>query len=172
MGFDPCGECGLGECAGCMVHNLRAERDKLAREVKEWKHNHGQEVARARFLKKRLDMPVERVKAYDLMAEMQSKVQLFEKQIKEYRHKDLHFYVLRSAVYALARKIDIFELEENELDRISKELILVSGVCRCCGGTGEDGDPDGGTYACDICNGQGYESFTESELIALLDEYR
>lgn len=42
-----------------------ATNEKLAKELHHWKNNHETEVRRARMLKERTDMPVERVRAYD-----------------------------------------------------------------------------------------------------------
>lgn len=66
-----------------IVNKLVQDRDRLAAEVKEWKHNHEQEVARARFLKERLDMPVERIKAYGKMQELQAQLATAQQSAQE-----------------------------------------------------------------------------------------
>lgn len=66
------------------------DRGRLAAEVKEWKHNHEQEVARARFLKERLDMPVERVKAYEKMQELQSQLTAAQEENKRLTYWHSH----------------------------------------------------------------------------------
>lgn len=57
-----------------MAAQYAAERDKLRAEVAHWKQNHAHEVARARLLKERTDMPVERIKAYELVAELRAQL--------------------------------------------------------------------------------------------------
>ena len=50
----------LGRTIEAAAHTLR----ELEREVTHWKANHATEVRRARILKERADMPMERVAAY------------------------------------------------------------------------------------------------------------
>lgn len=49
----------------CEAGVERAEKADLEREVKHWKANHATEVRRARILKERTDMPMERTAAYE-----------------------------------------------------------------------------------------------------------
>ena len=51
---------------------LEAENKRLRSEVAHWKKNHAAEVERARVLKERLDMPFERVLAYEKYKALQS----------------------------------------------------------------------------------------------------
>lgn len=44
---------------------LQDENTRLKAEVARWKNHHETEVRRARILKERTDMPIERVKAYE-----------------------------------------------------------------------------------------------------------
>jgi len=46
-----------------------------------WKHNHDSQVAKTRILIERLDMPVERVQAYQHICELELRVALLEKQL-------------------------------------------------------------------------------------------
>lgn len=52
------------------IAQLSDEVRNLKNEVAHWKANHATEVSRARILKDRPDMPVERVKAYELMGKL------------------------------------------------------------------------------------------------------
>lgn len=47
------------------------EKEKAESEAAHWKANHECEVSRARVLKQRPDMPLERIKAYDRMVELE-----------------------------------------------------------------------------------------------------
>ena len=51
--------------AACEIEQLRTENAALKEQVAHWKNNHETEVRRARVLKERTDMPLERVHAYD-----------------------------------------------------------------------------------------------------------
>lgn len=53
------------------VRDLEETVKRLRSEVLHWKKNHRHEVERARLLKDRLDMPVERVRAYELCKKLQ-----------------------------------------------------------------------------------------------------
>lgn len=53
------------------IRDLEETIRRLRSEVLHWKKNHRQEVERARLLKDRLDMPVERVRAYELCKKLQ-----------------------------------------------------------------------------------------------------
>jgi hypothetical protein len=62
---------------------LQEENARLKREVAQWKNNHACEVGRARVLKDRIDMPLERTKAYDQIGKLQTELAQFnEKLIK------------------------------------------------------------------------------------------
>ena len=51
--------------------NVLARRvEKLESELKHWKSNHAAEVQRARVLKERTDMPLERVQAYEQIGQL------------------------------------------------------------------------------------------------------
>jgi cell division protein FtsB len=51
--------------------NVLARRvEKLESELKHWKSNHAAEVQRARVLKERADMPLERVQAYEQIGQL------------------------------------------------------------------------------------------------------
>ena len=47
------------------LEQLRQRVQELEKEVAHWKNNHETEVRRARILKERTDMPIERVQAYE-----------------------------------------------------------------------------------------------------------
>jgi hypothetical protein len=60
--------------------NTALHRAKAAEKERDhWKANHANEVNRARILKERLDMPYERVDAYELIGELQAKLAAYEK---------------------------------------------------------------------------------------------
>jgi crotonobetainyl-CoA:carnitine CoA-transferase CaiB-like acyl-CoA transferase len=54
-----------GPAMAQQILRLQAERDALKAEVAHWKANHTCEVQRARILKERPDIPIERVQAYE-----------------------------------------------------------------------------------------------------------
>jgi hypothetical protein len=54
--------------------NANKRIKELEREVQHWKSNHSCEVERARVLKERTDMPLERVQAYEQISEMQDQL--------------------------------------------------------------------------------------------------
>jgi hypothetical protein len=130
-------------------------RMELEREVAEWKHNHRQEVSRARVLKERLDIPLERIAAYEQIG----KLQLELAAAQELHRRDLdaaqELYDLRREVYRIGQRLIGDELDEQNQIAVGGELVSASGLCTACEGSGEDGDPDGGTYACECCNGTG-----------------
>lgn len=59
------------------ILRLTKENSELKSELTHWKNNHAAEVSRARVLKERLDMPLERVRAYDLIGKLQSDLEEF-----------------------------------------------------------------------------------------------
>jgi hypothetical protein len=61
-----------GETLLKRVNRIYAERDALRAEVAHWKANHASEVQRARILKERPDIPIERVRAYEQWAKNQA----------------------------------------------------------------------------------------------------
>lgn len=131
------------------------ERRALEREVAHWKANHKCEVERARVLKERTDMPLERVKAYEQIGRLQEQVRGLEETYRRDLKMHEELYILRRTVYRIGKQLKGDVFEEEDIIRIGKELIAESGLCTACDGTGEDGDPDGGTYACDFCKGSG-----------------
>lgn len=65
------------EEANEIILALREENARLKKEVAQWKNNHACEVGRARVLKDRTDMPLERVKAYDQIGKLQQELAEF-----------------------------------------------------------------------------------------------
>jgi hypothetical protein len=72
--------------ARCVLLRALEEIEGLGRQVAEktakaahWKANHTNQVARARILLERPDMPIERVNAYKLIGELQEKLAAHEK---------------------------------------------------------------------------------------------
>ncbi|QJI10778.1 hypothetical protein GuL6_175 [Buttiauxella phage vB_ButM_GuL6] len=63
------------------IVRLHQENDKLAGERDHWKANHECEVSRARVLKERPDMPLERIKAYDRMVELEKENEALKQRI-------------------------------------------------------------------------------------------
>jgi hypothetical protein len=72
-------------------------------------------------------------------------------------------YNLRMRVYKIGQELEGFEIDEDRQISLGKELISLSGVCRNCGGDGQDGDPpdaagEGGWIGkCDCCEGKGFK---------------
>lgn len=67
---------GYSPCPGCEVERLQAQArheadcaEAYKAEAAHWKNNHETEVRRARALKERTDMPLERVEAYEKWGE-------------------------------------------------------------------------------------------------------
>ena len=60
---------------------LHQDNDKLAAERDHWKANHECEVSRARVLKERPDMPLERVNAYNRMVELEKENEALKQRI-------------------------------------------------------------------------------------------
>ncbi len=63
-------------------------------------------------------------------------------------------YNLRLLMYRTGQRLEGDTLDDDELVNLGKQLIAESLVCPHCDGTGEDGDPDGGSYACSTCGGK------------------
>lgn len=59
------------------------EIEKLRTEVQHWKSNHATEIRRARILKERTDMPMERVQAYDKWGEDQKEIELLRRALDD-----------------------------------------------------------------------------------------
>ena len=57
-----------------LIEAMAAEREALIRDRDHWKANHDNQVDRARLLIERTDMPVERVKAYQLVEEQAAQI--------------------------------------------------------------------------------------------------
>lgn len=55
--------------------DLARRVEKLESELKHWKSNHAAEVQRARVLKERTDMPLERVHAYEQIGQLAAELQ-------------------------------------------------------------------------------------------------
>lgn len=67
------------------VFTLREQVEKLTKERDEWKNNHATEVRRARILKERTDMPVERVQAYEQWGKDQEQLAALAEQLTRQR---------------------------------------------------------------------------------------
>lgn len=65
------------------IEQLRARNAELEKEVAHWKNNHETEVRRARILKERTDMPIDRVRAYEKWGEDQRRIVELENDAKE-----------------------------------------------------------------------------------------
>lgn len=59
----------------------RHNEQKAVKEAEHWKANHECEVSRARVLKERLDMPLERVNAYNRMVELEEENKALKQRI-------------------------------------------------------------------------------------------
>ena len=60
------------------VVRLQGRIQALTRELAHWKNNHATEVRRARILKERPDLPIERVQAYEKWGEDQAQLAKFK----------------------------------------------------------------------------------------------
>ncbi|MDA8114134.1 MAG: hypothetical protein M0Z43_05355 [Acidithiobacillus sp.] len=64
-------------------------------------------------------------------------------------------YNLRLLLYRTGNRLLHDWVDDDDCLEIGKELIVESRLCTYCDGTGEDGDEDGGSYACYACKGKG-----------------
>lgn len=85
--------------AGLLEQHARdsAELRRLCGERDHWKANHANQVARSRVLVERTDMPLERVKAYELIGQLQDRVASLEAQLRE-RGEPVVDYALAAAL--------------------------------------------------------------------------
>lgn len=65
----------------CEIKELEQREQNALKEAEHWKANHECEVSRARVLKERPDMPLERVKAYDRMVELEKENEALKQRI-------------------------------------------------------------------------------------------
>ena len=69
--------------------NVLAQRvERLESELKHWKSNHAAEVQRARVLKERTDMPLERVQAYDQIGQLLAERDALAAELKALRKQE------------------------------------------------------------------------------------
>ena len=69
--------------------NVLAQRvEKLESELKHWKSNHAAEVQRARVLKERTDMPLERVQAYEQIGQLLAERDALAAELKALREQE------------------------------------------------------------------------------------
>lgn len=78
----------------------------------------------------------------------------------------MELYQLRRDIHRIGERLIGEEMDEQDQVAVGGQLVELSRLCHSCGGTGEDGDPDGGTYACDSCKGKALIGQSPSEIIA------
>lgn len=67
----------------------------------------------------------------------------------------------RLRLFELGSRLEGYELSSSATMSIGEELVQLSGVCKNCHGSGEDGDPPdaagegGGRFPCEKCKGKG-----------------
>ena len=71
--------------AASAIIGLRQRVAELEKEVAQWKNHHETEVRRARILKERNDMPIERVQAYEQWGKDQARIAELEAVLVEAR---------------------------------------------------------------------------------------
>lgn len=91
---------------------LRAQVSALQTEVKHWRDQHANEVRRARILKDTTDLPLERVRGYELMGELQGQVKKLKAMIA--RKEDLR-RLSSEAQYVAERECDQLRAEVERL---------------------------------------------------------
>lgn len=105
---------------------------------------------------------------HDLKAENERLVEEC-KTLNEIYHRQLgdqmELYEIRREMHRIGERLIGEEIDEQDQIAVGGELIGLSRLCHFCGGTGEDGDPDGGTYACDSCGGKALVGQSPSERI-------
>ncbi len=132
---------------------VEARCQELEAEVKHWKANHACEVERAIVLKERIDMPLERVSAYEQIGKLQSEKTSLETAYNR-RVKDCEdLFFLRRVVFQIGKQLEGYELDQEDISRFGKQLMAESRICPTCEGDGMGGDPDGGSGPCEDCNG-------------------
>lgn len=146
-----------GTCEHCQeITTLRAkltqveqDRDRLAAEVEKLYVGHAELF-------------------HDLKAENERLVEEC-KTLNEIYHRQLgdqmELYEIRREMHRIGERLIGEEIDEQDQIAVGGELIGLSRLCHFCGGTGEDGDPDGGTYACDSCGGKALVGQSPSERI-------
>lgn len=87
-----------------LIHQKELEKlqiafDQARKEAERWKANHACEVDRARVLKERPDMPLERIKAYDRMKELEEENKRLRAQIESLRDRQYDRDMLNMVVY-------------------------------------------------------------------------
>ena len=68
--------------------DLARRVEKLESELKHWKSNHAAEVQRARVLKERTDMPLERVQAYEQIGQLLAERDALAAELKALREQE------------------------------------------------------------------------------------
>jgi hypothetical protein len=62
-------------------------------------------------------------------------------------------YALRRVVFQIGKQLEGYELDEEDIRRLGKQLMAESRICPTCEGDGLGGDPEGGMGPCEDCNG-------------------
>jgi len=83
------------------ISTLKAKVTALEAEVLHWKANHASVVTKSRILIERIDMPIERVKAFELIGQLQDSVSTWEtdyKKLKEFSDNQIDWYRARAGL--------------------------------------------------------------------------
>lgn len=92
--------------AAVIANNAGAEIKDLRRERDHWKANHDFQVARARLLIERTDLPLERVRAYEELAALRERMAGMEKDAARWRIAREFEYVTDFEVLGIDQRID------------------------------------------------------------------
>lgn len=65
-------------------------------------------------------------------------------------------FQLRRAIYRTGDLLANYDVDEKDVEVLGRQLMIDSGVCPNCRGTGEGGDEDGPVEPCPYCGGSGF----------------
>jgi len=96
------------------VQQLVSEIERLApfeKHAQTWKTNHDNQVSRARILTERPDMPVERVKAYDRMYELENENKRLQQEIEML--KDPQAFMMKLDMIQREMQVDRYHVQDG-----------------------------------------------------------
>lgn len=106
-----------------VLKELIQEIERLApfeHEAKQWKSNHDAQVERSRILKERLDMPVERVKAYETMTRLAEENKRLQGEIDSLRNEVLTRMMIEMLVSKVSEILSVQQHTQATLESVFK----------------------------------------------------
>lgn len=89
-------------------------------EAKKWKNNHDAQVERSRILKERLDMPVDRVKAYETMTRLAEENKRLQDEIGSLRNEMLTRMMIDMLVSKVSETLMTAQKTQETLESVFK----------------------------------------------------